>query len=119
MKTSTWIPFPARFFALILVVVFSVAAGQPLGAAQEPGFRLPDIARTTRYQLDLTILPDQPTFQGTAIIGVDLKERTGVIWLNAKDLTVSAIKVTADVTRPSARWHTTVGMLAVQPAKAE
>ncbi len=113
MKTSRSIPFPARFFGLTLIVAFFAAAGQPLGAAQDPGFRLPDTARPTRYQLDLTILPDQPTFHGTAIIGVGLKERTDTIWLNAKDLTVSAITVTSGGASAAARWRTTDEMLAV------
>src|SRR3984885_10388317 len=113
MKTSSSIPCAARFFALMLVVALFAAAGQPLGGAQEPGFRLPDAARPTRYRLDLTILPDQPTFQGTATIGVDLRERTGVIWLNAKDLTVSAITVTSGGASAAARWRTTDEMLAV------
>jgi cytosol alanyl aminopeptidase len=117
MKTSKWIPFPARFFALMLVVALFVAAGQPLGAAQEPGFRLPDTARPTRYLLDLTILPDQPVFQGTAKIGVELKERTDTIWLNAKDLTISAITVTSGGASAAARWRTTDEMLALLLAK--
>src|SRR3984957_14595846 len=117
MKTSRSIPYAARFFALMLVVALFVAAGQPLGAGPPPAFGLPDAARPTRYRLDLTILPDQPTFQGTATIGVDLKERTGVIWLNAKDLTVLAITLTSGGASSAARWHTTDEMLAVQLAK--
>jgi cytosol alanyl aminopeptidase len=114
MKTSRWTPFPARLSALILVVALFVAAERPLGAAQEPGFRLPDTARPTRYLLDLTILPDQPTLQGIATISVELKERTDTIWLNAKDLTISGIKVAVGGASSAARWRTTDEMLAIQ-----
>jgi cytosol alanyl aminopeptidase len=118
MKISEFVRFSGRSFALVLLLSCSVAAGGRTDKQAAPDFRLPDIARPTRYQLDLTILPDQPTFQGTAVIGVDLKERTGVIWLNAKDLTISGIKVTAGGVSSAARWHTTDEMLAIQLAKA-
>ena len=109
MKTLGLVRLQAHSLVLILVMACSVAAGE----TKAPDFRLPDTARPTRYQLDLTILPDQPTFQGTAIIGVDLKERTDTIWLNAKDLTVSAITVTSGGASAAARWRTTDEMLAV------
>jgi aminopeptidase N len=83
-----------------------------------PDFRLPDTVRPTRYRLDLNILPDQPTFQGRAIISVELKERTDTVSLNAKDLTISAIKVRfygSPVGRVApVRWRTTDEMLAVE-----
>ena len=108
MKTLRLVRFQARSLVLILVMACSVVAGE----TKAPDFRLPDTARPTRYQLDLTILPDQPVFQGTAKIGVELKERTDTIWLNAKDLTVSAITVTSGEAS-AARWRTTDEMLAV------
>jgi cytosol alanyl aminopeptidase len=109
MKTSRLMRSTACSVALILVMACSVAAGE----TKAPDFRLPDTARPTRYQLDLTILPDEPVFQGTAIIGVELKERTETIWLNAKDLTISAITVTSGGASAASRWRTTDEMLAV------
>ncbi len=75
---------------LLAAFLFS---GCVLGAAQRPTpeFRLRNAAHPTRYQLDLTILPNQSTFHGSAIIGIDLAERTGIVWLNAKDLTIQEV----------------------------
>jgi alanyl aminopeptidase len=47
---------------------------------------------------------------------VDLTERTDTIWLNDKDLTVSAITVTSGGASAAARWRTTDEMLAVRLA---
>jgi len=78
-----------------------------------PDFRLPRTARPTRYALDLTILPDQPTFHGTAVIDVDLSGPTRVVWLNARDLTVQQIEVKAGSRAQTARWRTPGEFLAV------
>jgi hypothetical protein len=66
--------------AVELVTVVLVSASV-LSAAEHPvpEFRLPEIARPTRYQLDLTIVPSEPTFQGSEAISIDLKERTSVV----------------------------------------
>jgi len=50
---------------VIGVFVSVLAAGQ----APAPDFRLPKIARPTRYQLDLTVVPSMPSFQGYEVIG--------------------------------------------------
>jgi alanyl aminopeptidase len=86
-----------------------------LSAAQRPApeFRLPDIGRPTRYQLDLTIVPSEPTFQGSEAISINLKERTGVVWLNAKDLTIQEVNVQAGGASQPARWWITGEFLAV------
>jgi hypothetical protein len=72
--------------------------------AAEPQFRLPDLARPTRYKLDLTILLSEPTFKGTATISVELKERTSEVWLSAKDLAIDDLKISADEASKAARW---------------
>lgn len=133
MKIPRFARFAIHSFALILLAACSGAAAespsQPIAKDREPEFRLPDTVRPTRYRLDLHILPDQPTFHGTAIISVELKERTNTVWLNAKDLTISGLKVrfygspvggVAPV-----RWRTTDEMLvaelehAIGPGAAE
>ena len=87
-----------------------------LAAAQEPApeFRLPKIARPTRYQLDLTVVPSMPTFQGYEVIGIDLQETSGVVWLNVKDLTIQEVNVTVGKIRKPVRWHLTDETLAVE-----
>jgi cytosol alanyl aminopeptidase len=74
--------------------------------AAEPQFRLPDLARPTCYKLDLTILPSEPTFKGTATISVEFKERAREVWLNAKDLAIDDVKIAAGGASKSARWQT-------------
>src|ERR1700754_2386921 len=58
-----------------------------------PQFRLPDIARPTRYSLDLTIVTSESSFHGVSAIDVQLKRRTQVIWLNQKGLTIRQVRV--------------------------
>lgn len=61
-----------------------------------PSFRLPDIARPTRYVLDMTIVASEPAFHGVATIGLQLKRHTQVIWLNQKGLTIQHVRVRMD-----------------------
>jgi alanyl aminopeptidase len=70
-----------------------------LSAATAPSFRLPDFARPTRYELELTIIPSQREFRGAARIDLEVVKRTSEIWLNAKDLRIG--KVAAEAGRDS------------------
>lgn len=81
--------------------------------APAPDFRLPNDARPSRYQLDLTIVPSEPTFRGTAVIDIDLQEPSDMIWLNAKELTIQAVYTTIGKIRKPARWHLTDEFLAI------
>ncbi len=91
-----------------------------LGAQQSaPDFRLPHSAHPTYYGLDLTILPDQPTFRGSAVIEVELTTRTTVVWLNAKDLQIQHIDARTGSRMRAARWHVAGEFLAADlPAPA-
>lgn len=105
----------SRPLAWSIAALFSAA--QLLGAqAAIADFRLPHTARPTRYHLDLTILPDQPTFRGSAVIDVDLAMKTRVVWLNGRDLVVHHIDVTAGRRTRPARWRTVGEFLAVDLA---
>jgi alanyl aminopeptidase len=104
-----------------LVVAAALLSAAAILRAQQaaPDFRLPPTAHPTRYGLDLTIRPDQPTFQGSAVIGVELATRTTVVWLNAKDLQVQHIDVKAASRTRAARWRVAGEFLAVDlPAAA-
>jgi cytosol alanyl aminopeptidase len=87
-----------------------------LAAAQEPApeFRLPKIARPTRYHLDLAVVPSEPTFHGFEVIDIDLLEPSDVVWLNAKDLTIQEVNVTVGKIRKPVRWHITDEFLAIE-----
>lgn len=90
-----------------------------LATAQEasPAFRLPKIARPTRYRLDLTIVPSEPAFHGSEVIDVDLQTPSDVVWLNAKDLTIQQVNVTVGKISNPARWRLTDEDLAIDLPK--
>ena len=80
-----------------LVALLAVlGAGQAFaGPGTPPTLRLPDGARPTRYELDLTVLPTEATFRGEIRISVALAEPTTLLWLNATELTVLSASVEA------------------------
>ena len=59
----------------------------PLPPPRDDG-RLPALARPSRYDLDLTVDPSLPTFEGTASFELTLPEPTAHVVLHARDLTV-------------------------------
>jgi alanyl aminopeptidase len=65
------------------------------GAPTVPGFRLPDTVVPQSYNIDLTIDPARPVFEGVARIEVELLASTNIIWLNAKDLTLKKVTMEA------------------------
>ena len=74
-----------------------VPAPGPTAAPTPPGQRLGDDVTPTRYDLDLTVDPGKSETAGTVKIGVDIEQRSAVIWLHARDLTFSSVElVTAD-----------------------
>ncbi len=76
-----------------VVYGLTVSMGFLLASEGPPGFTLPDTVRPARYGLDLRIVPDQPTFEGTVRIGLVFSERTSMFWLNAKDLTIHSASI--------------------------
>jgi aminopeptidase N len=53
-----------------------------------PDLRLPGDVRPTKYALDLTIDPEQPTTSGQVRIAAEVVRPTRVVWLNATGLTI-------------------------------
>ncbi|HMG19961.1 MAG TPA: M1 family metallopeptidase, partial [Kofleriaceae bacterium] len=72
----------------------ATAPGAPPGGAQAaaapapPALRLPGDVRPTRYALELTVVPDQPTATGRIRIAAEVVRPTRVVWLNATGLTI-------------------------------
>jgi len=58
-----------------------------------PTIRLPATAVPLRQSVDLTIIPDQDHYTGAVAIQLDLRERTSVLWLNAKQIDVQAASI--------------------------
>src|SRR5579864_3506684 len=69
-----------RACLFLLAACASFAVAQPL-------FTLPDDVAPTKYAIDLTIDPSQPTFTGIATIDIELKHAARTIWLNGNGLT--------------------------------
>ena len=78
-------PALCGFFALSLL-----AAAPP----EPPAFRLPDDAKPVRYSIDLTIIPGEDTFRGTADIELIFARPSALLWLNATDLTIDQASFT-------------------------
>ncbi len=72
---------------LAAVLLLSASA---LAAERYPSGQLPDDVRPTHYKLDLTLLPDQENFSGTAEIEIALKQPTAEIWMHGQELKVSS-----------------------------
>jgi len=79
--------FSLQRITLALTVIWAFAS---VSSAQETTpFRLSgDVAVPVRYQVDLTVVPDQDTFTGTSDIVINFKKATPILWLNANRLQV-------------------------------
>jgi aminopeptidase N len=53
-----------------------------------PPLRLPGDVKPTRYALELTLVPDQPTAAGRIRIAAEVVKAARVVWLNATGLTI-------------------------------
>jgi puromycin-sensitive aminopeptidase len=62
----------------------------------EDPYRLPRSVLPSRYDLELVVDPDRPTFSGRVAIEVEVVEPTDRILLNSLDLTLGTVTVTAD-----------------------
>ncbi|HEY7335315.1 MAG TPA: M1 family metallopeptidase [Bryobacteraceae bacterium] len=70
-----------------VALVFALFSGAVFAALPSPpAFRLPDDVVPLKHAVELTIDPNQPTFEGTASIEVDLRKPTALIWVNGRDL---------------------------------
>ena len=88
--------------------------------AHTPEGRLPDGIRPTSYRLSLTIIPEQDTFSGTAVIGIELDEPSTTIWMHGQGLNVTSMYAAHATTRIPATWEqrTTDGVVRVELQEA-
>ncbi|HEY1250046.1 MAG TPA: M1 family metallopeptidase, partial [Thermoanaerobaculia bacterium] len=88
-----------RKFRILLAAVSVVAALGPGGLRAAvpdpapPALRLPEVAEPIAYSLDLTIDPGQAGFHGAVDIDVRVKQKSDVLWLNAKELEIQKASV--------------------------
>ena len=85
-----------RMFAAAAALVLSLA-GPALAdpGPQPPTLRLPSTAEPLGYAVDLAIDPGKDTFRGSVDIEIRIKEKTGLLWLNASDLTIAKASANA------------------------
>jgi len=89
----TRVPAPARALAMaaVLTCVSSLSAARNAFSSEAPAppkFRLPSVAAPQRYRLDLTLIPNQDTFQGSVEIDLNFSQASSILWLNADRLDV-------------------------------
>jgi alanyl aminopeptidase len=78
--------------ALLLALAPAANAQNPA----PPSLRLdPALAVPIRTALEVTVIPDDDTFEGKAAIDLDVKKPTSVIWLNAAELDVHGGRLNA------------------------
>jgi alanyl aminopeptidase len=75
------------FFAFLLLATCALA--------EPPKVRLGEDVRPVRYSLDLTIVPQQDTFNGKIDIDLEVHKPTDTVWLNSRGLTIDSAELTA------------------------
>lgn len=64
-------------------------------AQTPPALRLGDTAAPVRYAIDLTVVPNEDTFQGSATIEMRFKSSSDLLWLSATELKISEASMVA------------------------
>ena len=79
----------------ILILCLALPTLSRAADPQPPELRLPEVARPTSMTVDLTILPEQETFDGKVGIDLELTRATSFLWLNARHLEIQSATLTA------------------------
>jgi alanyl aminopeptidase len=80
--SDTLVGMRLSFFAIIFIATAL--------AADPPTLRLPEGVRPVRYAVDLTLLPDSPTFKAKIDIDVTFPVATSLFYLNSKGIEIAA-----------------------------
>ncbi len=80
------------FRTLVLVILFVVSSGFTQ-SLKPPRLRLPGDVVPVEYRIDLRITPGQDQFSGVAEIDVDVRHTTPVLWLHARDLQFTDVRI--------------------------
>ena len=87
---------PMRSFGEVFAVALACAGPALAGPGPEPPtLRLPSTAEPAGYAVELAIDPGKDTFRGSVDIEIRIKEKTGLLWLNASDLTIAKASANA------------------------
>ncbi|WP_163991341.1 M1 family metallopeptidase [Pyxidicoccus caerfyrddinensis] len=74
----------------------SQSAAAEASTPTPPELRLPGDVRPTGYTVELTVDPKATTFQGTAVLDLEVVKPTSVVWLHGKALIVKQATLTQD-----------------------
>ncbi len=86
-------PFMSRLARILVVCAIGTVSAAPAETTPPPG-RLDGSVRPLAYRLDLTVLPEEPRFAGSAEIDVDIAAPRDVIYLHGSELTVTSATLT-------------------------
>jgi alanyl aminopeptidase len=78
------IPMSKTILVSLALAASCLAAKSP----DAPSLRLPGTATPIRYAVNLTIVPDRDTFEGSVDIDVDIQQPENLLWLNATKLNI-------------------------------
>ncbi len=97
----------------------AAGAVAPRANPTPPKLRLPELARPTRYEVDLQLDPAKEDFTGTISIDLHLVQATDLIWLNGEELSVQeAVLVVGGERVPVATWSAEHDFIAFTFARA-
>jgi alanyl aminopeptidase len=91
MRTRRILQAAAAAGALLCLAARGAAGAEP----RPPDLRLPATASPDSYEIDLTIDPARDSFRGVADIAVTLAAPTRLLWLNAAELAIRKVSVSA------------------------
>ena len=83
-----------RLAGVLILALASPALAQAADP-QPPELRLPAVARPIGMTVDLTLLPEQETFDGRVGIDLELTQAASFLWLNAHALEIQSAVLTA------------------------
>ncbi len=79
-----------------LAVLLALAPAAQAQSPAPPALRLdPALAVPIRTAVDITVIPEDDTFEGAVTLDIDIKKPTTVLWLNAAELEVHSGRLTS------------------------
>jgi alanyl aminopeptidase len=88
---------------------FAAPSASPAAGVDVPKLRLPEGVQPERYVARLSVTPSAATFTGTIEVEISVKSPTGLVWLNATDLTVRRATFTVNGSEGSAQARVVPG----------
>ena len=78
---------------LLALSLLVASAANAADALAPPTFRLPDIAKPKRYEVQIAASPREDQFTGEIRIGLEFNRPSPVLWLNSNGLTIDSASI--------------------------